>query len=100
MDINTHHFDIALSFPGQKRDFVRSMADCLVKKRGSDSVFYDDFYEGVLPSIDLDRFLNDIYFNRCKMVVACFCKEYSEKNWCGLEWRAIRARIKHDTNNQ
>ena len=28
------------------------------------------------------------------MVVVFLCKEYAEKEWCGLEWRAVRDIIK------
>ena len=59
-----------------------------------DSIFYDYDYQSQLSSVDLDIRLQNIYRNHSKLVVVFLCKEYSEKDWCRLEWRAIRDIIK------
>jgi hypothetical protein len=44
--------------------------------------------------------LQDIYRNRADLVVIFLCEEYGAKQWCGLEWRAIRDLIKHKNDDQ
>ena len=38
--------------------------------------------------------IQDIYHNKSEKIVAFICAEYNQKEWCGLEWRAIRDLIK------
>lgn len=83
-------FKIALSYPGDKRDFVRIVADVLQQNLGQDTIFYDEFYTHDLSGFNTDTLLQDIYSKRSKLIVVFLCKEYKEKRWCGLEWRVIR----------
>ena len=85
-------FQVALSFPGEKRDFVKSVADGL-RSRGVD-VFYDHFFEAELATLDLDIRLQRIYHENSDLLVVFVCEEYERKDWCGLEFRAIRDLIK------
>lgn len=48
----------------------------------------------------MDTLLQDIYRNRSELVVVYLCEKYSEKQWCGLEWRAIRDMIKSKKDDQ
>lgn len=93
IDIETHHFDVALSFPGEKRDLVAQIAQRLVQLLGPNSVFYDAFYPGELAQPDLDTLLQNIYGQRSTLVVVVAGADYQRKNWCGLEFRAIKQRI-------
>jgi len=93
LDIDAHHFKVALSFPGEHRAFVRSVADFLVRELSNDTVFYDQFYEAILARPNLDSLLQSIYYERSDLVVVFVCKEYKEKDWCGVEWRSIRSRL-------
>lgn len=42
--------------------------------------------------------LQDIYRNRSKLVVVFLCADYQKKEWCGVEFKAIREIImeRHD----
>ncbi|WP_313898014.1 TIR domain-containing protein [Nodosilinea sp. LEGE 07298] len=88
-------FDIALSFPGEHRQFVKTVADTLAAKMGRrERVFYDAYYEAELARPNLDTYLQNIYHKQAELVVVFICTEYEQKEWCGLEWRAVRDLLK------
>lgn len=88
------NFKVALSFPGEKRGYVSNVVDLLKVNLGKDQVFYDFDYQSQLARPDLDTLLQSIYRHNCDLVVVFLCKEYAEKEWCGLEWRAVKDIIK------
>ena len=45
------------------------------------------------------RLLQRIYLNNSELVVVFLCSDYEEKEWCGLEWRAIRTIIKNKNDH-
>lgn len=92
--ISNRRFKVALSFPGEKRDYIKQVAESLVKVTGKDSIFYDNYFEDELAIPDSDILLMDMYKNHSELVAVFLCKEYSEKEWCGLEWSAIRDMIR------
>ncbi|OGU24501.1 MAG: disease resistance protein, partial [Hydrogenophilales bacterium RIFOXYD1_FULL_62_11] len=67
---------------------------------GPDSVFYDLDYQAQLARPNLDTLLQDIYRKNSELVVVFLSAEYSSKEWCGLEWRAIREIIKQRRDDQ
>jgi len=85
-----YRFAVALSFPGEWRDYVRQVDAALCKCCGRDHVFYDQRFEAELARIDLDTYLQSIYHNETELIVVFLCREYDRKKWCRLEWRAIR----------
>lgn len=87
-------FRVALSFPGENREFVEQVAGFLADEFGESDVFYDKNFEAELARLDLDIYLQGIYHDDSELVVVFLCAEYEEKEWCGLEWRAIRDLIK------
>lgn len=87
-------FRVALSFPGEHRDLVRRIATCLADQLEQGSVFYDHFHKAELARPDLDTYLQQIYHDDSDLLVVFICADYEEKEWCGLEWRAIRDLIK------
>src|SRR6266480_2368331 len=93
-DITTQVFDVSLSFPGEVRPYVESVAKELVSLLGPGRVFYDNYFKAQLARPNLDALLQDIYRKRSKLIVAFLCNAYSEKEWCGIELRAIRDLIK------
>ncbi|MCP4582237.1 MAG: TIR domain-containing protein [candidate division Zixibacteria bacterium] len=93
-------FDVALSFPGEKRKFVKTVADKLAKKLGRERVFYDNYHKAELIRPDLDIYLQEIYHNQAELIVVFLCAEYRQKQWCGLEWRAVRDLLKKNKNAQ
>jgi hypothetical protein len=88
------NFKVAMSFPGEKRKFVNDVVNALRPALGQDAVFYDYDNQAQLARPNLDTLLQDIYRNRSELIVVFLCKAYAEKQWCGLEWRAIRDIIK------
>jgi hypothetical protein len=90
VDITTHTFDAALSFPGEVRRLVAQVAKELESRLGPSSYFYDKNYVSQLARPSLDSLLQDIYQNRAKLVVVFLGSDYQRKDWCGIEFRAIR----------
>src|SRR5438128_698922 len=89
---SSRRFDIALSFPGEHRRFVKNVADRLAAVLGKDRVFYDEWYESELLGMDGDLKLARYYREQSKMVVPFFSEHY-QKPWCTIEWRATRAML-------
>jgi GTPase SAR1 family protein len=87
-------FRVALSFPGERRKYVEKVAENLVEEFGEEQVFYDKNFEAELARPDLDTYLQGIYHEDSELIVVFLCAEYEKKEWCGLEWRAIRDLIK------
>lgn len=97
VDITTHSFDVALSFPGEVRVVVEQIARELETLIGPNSYFYDANYASQLARPSLDTLLQEIYRDRSKLVVVFLCGDYQRKDWCGIEFRAIKEIImKHD----
>jgi len=87
-------FRVALSFPGEYRAFVENVADNLADKLSKDQIFYDKWHEHETGRPNLDTYLQKIYHDDSELVVIFLCAEYEQKDWCGLEWRAVRDLIK------
>jgi hypothetical protein len=100
VDISTHHFQVALSFPGEVRPLVSDVAGHLERLIGSNAYFYDKNYVSQLARPSLDTFLQDIYRNRAKLIVVFLSDEYQRKKWCGIELRAIRDIIAERENSR
>lgn len=87
-------FKVSVSFPGEKRMFVSEVVDDVKAELGEHSVFYDVDYQSQLARPNLDILLQTIYRDNTDLIVVFLCEEYNEKEWCGIEWRAIRDIIK------
>ncbi|MEN6457400.1 MAG: TIR domain-containing protein [Thermoguttaceae bacterium] len=87
-------FRVALSFPGERRQLVKQVAESLAEKVGRNRVLYDKWYEAEFARLDLDTYLQNLYNKDADLVAVFICAEYDKKEWCGLEWRAIRDLIK------
>jgi hypothetical protein len=92
-------FKVALSFPGERREYVAAVADELKRRLGSGVVFYDKDFTAQLARPNLDTVLQRIYLNNSDLVVVFLSEDYERKEWCGLEWRAIRAIIKNKSDH-
>ena len=90
VDLSTHQFDVALSFPGEARGLVESVAAELEGLIGPNAYFYDNNYVSQLARPSLDTFLQGIYRDRSKLIVVFLSTDYQRKDWCGIEFRAIR----------
>jgi TIR domain len=87
-------FKIALSFPGEHRPFVEQVAVKLANEVGRDQVLYDKYYEAEFARPDLDIYLQQLYHDESELIAMFLCADYERREWCGLEWRAIRDLIK------
>jgi len=86
-------FAIALSFPGERREYVEQVANALLPtfggEKGKARIFYDAWHEGLIIGYTSNRKLQDIYANDSDLIVPFYCQDYLNKPWCGLELRAI-----------
>jgi hypothetical protein len=98
--LSTLQFKVAMSFPGSRRRYVSSTVSALRGALPPDSIFYDYDYKAQLARPNLDVLLQDIYLNKSDLIVVFLCEEYAEKEWCGLEWRAVRDLIKKKDDNR
>src|SRR5438128_1262428 len=87
-------FLVALSFPGEHRQFVASVAEQLSADLGRDRILYDKYYEAEFARPNLDTHLQRLYHDESLLVVVFLCTDYDRKEWPGLEWRAIRDLLK------
>lgn len=91
VDITTHRFDVAFSFPGEYRDLVEAVAKETTALLGAHACFYDTSYQAQLARPALDLLLQDIYGKRSKLLVVFIGADYQRKMWPGIEWTAIRS---------
>src|SRR5688500_1171487 len=92
--MTTKRFRVAFSFAGEKRDFVRQVAEILARHFGEAAVLYDKYHAAEFSRGALAFYLPDLYEKEADLVVAVLCPEYETKEWCGLEWDAIFAMMK------
>ena len=93
-------FDVSFSFPGERRKFVSSIANIIRKKIKKNKLFYDFDYQSQLARPNADSLLQKIYRYNSRLIVVFLSAEYSKKEWCGLECRAIRDIIKSKEDNK
>lgn len=84
------HFDVALSFAGEDREYIDRVANAL-RDRGV-KVFYDLFEEADLWGKDLYTHLTEIYQKRARFTVMFISDAYGKKLWTNHERRAAQAR--------
>jgi tetratricopeptide (TPR) repeat protein len=92
--MSTKRFRIAFSFAGEKRDYVSKVAAILAKQFGEAAILYDKYHQPEFSRSDLAFYLPGLYENEADLVVAVFCPDYENKEWCGLEWSAIYGLLK------
>ncbi|MDA0283670.1 MAG: TIR domain-containing protein, partial [Planctomycetota bacterium] len=90
-------FRVALSFPSEKRAFVKNVANRLAERLDKSKVLFDEWYEAEFARIDLGTYLPELYRKDADLVVVFHCSDYVAKTWCGAEWRAIHSLI-HQKN--
>lgn len=83
-------YDVALSFAGEDRGFVKECAEIL--RSLNVNVFYDNYEKEVLLGKDLYSYLADIYQNRAHFAVVFISKSYKKKRWTKHELEYITAR--------
>ena len=100
IDITKHFFDISFTFAGESRELVEQILFELKKQINTTSIFYDNYYEAQLARPSIDTLLQDIYGARSKLIVVVLCEKYQDKEWCGIEFRAVRDMIKKKEDNR
>ncbi|WP_218932807.1 TIR domain-containing protein [Roseimaritima multifibrata] len=100
VDLGSHRFQVALSFPGEDRNLVQDIASRLEQRLGLNSVFYDFHYQAFLARPSLDTLLQTVYTN-ARLNVVFLSGNYERKRWCsGIEFRAIREIIANRENDR
>ncbi len=89
VNISTHTFDVALSFPGENRNLVEEISQELERLLGPNTYFYDNNYVSQLAQPSLDTLLQGVY-SRAKLDVVFLSADYQAKDWCGVEFRAVK----------
>lgn len=84
------HFKIALTFAGESRSLVEKVANALTGRFDKEEILYDKFHEARFARPQLDLYLQKLYHDCSDLIVVFLCEKYSQKRWCGVEWRAIR----------
>lgn len=89
-----------MSFPGEHRKRIEKIAKALAAKLGKEKVLYDKWHEAEFARPNLDTYLQKLYHEQSQLLVFFLCKAYSEKEWCGLEWRVGRDLLKHGEDDR
>ncbi len=93
IDITKHFFDVSFTFAGESRIIVEQVVRELEQIIDKNKIFYDNNFLSQLARPSLDTLLQDIYRSRSKLIVVFICKQYQDKKWCGLEFKAVREMI-------
>lgn len=89
-------FKIALSFDGEFREtHIQPLVEKLKEFYKKNNILYDLFLDAELARIDADTYMQELYAKDSDLLVFFFSKDYAQKSWCKLEWRAIRSIIKN-----
>jgi len=94
MNDTAKRFRIAFSFSGEKRDFIAKVATILAARFSKEEILYDKYHEAEFARKDLGFYLPRLYHNQSDLIVVVLCRDYPQKEWCGLEWDAIFALLK------
>jgi hypothetical protein len=94
-DREARPFQVALSFAGEQRAYVRKVADALAARHIA--LFYDEFQANALWGKDGAEYFHQIYSRDTQYVVMFISADYVQKAWARQERRsAISRQMKHD----
>lgn len=85
-----YEYDVALSFAGENREYVRGIAKKLKAKKLK--VFFDEFEEANLWGKDLYQYLHYVYKECALFCVVFVSSSYIEKAWTRHELKAVQNR--------
>lgn len=83
-------YKVALTFAGESRHTVDKVAHSLLDFFDKNEILYDNFHKAEFARPQLDIYLQKLYHDDSELIVVFICDNYSLKEWCGVEWRAIR----------
>lgn len=78
-------YDVALSFAGEQREYVKRVSECLDKLGISN--FYDYNEKANLWGKNLTQYLQNVYFRDSRYFVPFITLEYLQKDWPQLEFK-------------
>lgn len=87
-------YSVAMSFSGRHRDYVSQVASALKEALGAIKVFFDEDRQSLLAKPNLDLVLQGVFRNQSRLCVVFVSSCYLEKDWCQIEWRAMRDFLK------
>jgi hypothetical protein len=93
-------FEVAFSFPGADRKLIKNLANRMTKQYPKKKIFYDEYHQAELARPNLDTHLQRIYHQKARLNVVLLSSAYNEREWCGVEWRAIRDLINKKREEQ
>jgi hypothetical protein len=85
-----YDYDVALSFAGEDREYVETVAKSL--RSAGIKVFYDLFEKAALWGRNLGDHLSEVYGKRSRFVVMFISKHYRLKSWPTHERQSAQAR--------
>jgi hypothetical protein len=83
---NGAHYEIVLSFAGEDRDYVESVAKFLISN--GVSLFYDKYEEVTLWGKDLEVHLEKVYSGTARYCVVFISEHYAKKLWPSHEMKS------------
>jgi len=83
-------YDVCLSFAGEDRPYVRTVATALAQK--GVKVFYDEYEQVRLWGANLYDHLSDVYRRQARYCVIFISRHYAKKVWTNHERRSAQAR--------
>jgi hypothetical protein len=83
-------FEVALSFAGEDREYVRDVRDRLVEH--GRRVFYDEDHLAEMWGADLPEYFDEVYRVKARYVVVFVSRHYVDKAWPRQEKRSALAR--------
>lgn len=89
-------YQVALSFAGEQRDYVERVSRELSKLGVTH--FYDNDNQSILWGKNLTKYLDEIYFQKSRFVVAFISKQYREKIWTKWEMASAQDRALRQTD--
>lgn len=84
-------YNVALSFAGEQRVYVKEVAKILKEIYGL-TVFFDEFESNNLWGKNLYEYLHEIYSEKAEYVIIFTSKEYKTKIWTNHERKAAQER--------
>ena len=94
-------FKIAFSFAGEHRSLIDQIVEIIrISKFSKDELLYDRYHESEFSKPDLDLHLYNLYSQESELIVVFLSKEYNDKSWPNIEYRAIRRLLNEGSNNE
>lgn len=87
---NDERYNVALSFAGEEREYVRAVANDL-RSKGID-VFFDEYDQVDMWGKDLYEHLHEVYSSKAHYCVIFVSEAYARKNWTTHERRSAQER--------